>query len=953
MANFTNKSGTLVGSILETGGYIYQSSILDSMQGAFTNQIGALLYIFAISLILFQFAVNQKSNGFMWLLIGPPLFFSVIGIRDNISYAEWSFGSSKRDQSQTEKGVEDISPPQVEARVSKVFKRYVEMISATNTSIIDTITRQDAREQRKEDLWFLIKGEFLGMLSAYKEDDPGLIRLIQKSLLGDCRKVFEYARQIDDPFARLSPDTTVWGQLQMYANMFASTRIEAKAQYEAELQKRFFLNDKVLSDYIANNFTISQGTGEGVNEPDNYPGNMAFSCADIWAMTYVSIIRKSEIYRDKILDHARELGIERGALVNLIEQASGDKTENPILNRSMSDASAEKITKVIAKYVLRNESRARDKGSILAQFVERNDIRNVRSRLQGFHSYVEQARLGGEEWSERERLIHTASSLPYYQGLALYFLGMSFPFFAFLLLIPGKMGGFLLWFMLWLWIKSWDIGLAIVMQLDDVIWSFYSIQRQKQDVNDELSNDFQTAIISLQNMDPSFQMAGYYTILGVCLLAIPPVSAQLILGGLRAGSSAISAGVSRYSEFHAEGVLAGVEQTALQRLKNDANLLKQEFVSSYSQSDMQGAGASNDAGAGTPVSGLSAQSMQSGGKQNVSFPGRNINEGNHAKAQERAKMMRAKAGVAAITGGVNFLGGRPSGSVSEVAGGLSSLASIPGNIHRLFSENSKQRIELERDLNYRRGEWDADVSEEAYRVHERMAIYQAIPVPWTNFMKDQVWESELNKAIAEQQIYVNESILGIDSLKDAMLATLNTTKGVSGIMSNSSLTDDQKIQQSLQSLSAPDRNIFVNALIKNLESVANVSPIALAGYGLAKGDNLNNPNSENFEINFDEVLKKLNAPLDILELNESPTETRKRLIEMREAQKNETDEGKKSELTREIGEIMNKASTYFFLSPAMVNPNIDTKNESALSSSYQGIRRTITSSDNSPFKLEE
>lgn len=41
-----NSAGTLVGSILESAGYIYQSSILDVLGDPFTNEIGFFKSIF-------------------------------------------------------------------------------------------------------------------------------------------------------------------------------------------------------------------------------------------------------------------------------------------------------------------------------------------------------------------------------------------------------------------------------------------------------------------------------------------------------------------------------------------------------------------------------------------------------------------------------------------------------------------------------------------------------------------------------------------------------------------------------------------------------------------------------------------------------------------------------------------------------------------------------------------
>jgi len=823
MSDAVNRSGTLVGSVLESAGYIYQSSILDSLQDAFTDEVGALVYLFGICLMIFQFTFQQRANSFMWLLIGPPLFFAVTTVREPIEYSRWSFGSSERDQAQVQKGVSDVTGSQQgEARVSKAFKSYVEMISASVTSLVDTIVENADSKDSREDLWFLVKGELYGAMTTMKQEDPGLIRLIHHSVLGDCRKVVAAAGEVDDPLARFDASgeaPTIANQLMAYGSILVPSRLKAKEIYEQQLHTRHLLNDGLAERYIRENFRDRMG---GLT-----PVMLTFSCQEIWAMTFESIMKKANLHEENLMEKARELGVEEGALKNLFEQASGKQGSGPLLNsrESLSSGSAQTIARVIAKFALRNETRVPDKGSVLANFVGRNDIRQLRSKQQGYHSYVEQARLGAEEWSERERLIHVASSLPYYQGMALYFLGMTFPFFAFLLLIPGKLGGFTLWFLLWLWIKSWDVGLAVVIQLDSILWSFFTIQKRGIGNEEELSSDLQLALISLKTMDPSFQMAGYYTILGVCLLSIPPISAQLILGSMRGGASAISAGVSRYSDFHSDAVLAGVEQSAIQRLNFDSQLLKQEFSSRYHEAYTSGAAGSESYG----QSNLS----KPGGIQNVQYMSRSNSNGQYQKAEAAAREMRRKGAISSFKGGENFLGGRPNGALARAASSGAAIAIAGGRLQTKSADISRERIGKERGLEQDRAYWDADISEASYDIHERLAIMQGIPVPWTNFVGDDSSQKELDKAIFE---YKGALGMSSESMKviNSMIKEAVKLSGVAiDTYNNSGLSESELLQRELQKMNPQNKKKLMTKLNELVSAAGGIAAFGVTGAGLS------------------------------------------------------------------------------------------------------------------------
>ena len=67
-------AGTMVGAVLETVGYHYQSYLLDQMTDVFTGSLGGFIYLVGVAVTIFAVAIRGGYRFGPWLLIGPPLF---------------------------------------------------------------------------------------------------------------------------------------------------------------------------------------------------------------------------------------------------------------------------------------------------------------------------------------------------------------------------------------------------------------------------------------------------------------------------------------------------------------------------------------------------------------------------------------------------------------------------------------------------------------------------------------------------------------------------------------------------------------------------------------------------------------------------------------------------------------------------------------------------------------
>jgi len=134
-------------------------------------------------------------------------------------------------------------------------------------------------------------------------------------------------------------------------------------------------------------------------------------------------------------------------------------------------------------------------------------------------------------------------SLPYVQGIGLYFLAVSFPFFALFVIFPGKHHSFLLWLGVWFWLKSWDVGFALIMLMDELLYNLFPAVPP---VTDGLLADPDSAFKAMLQSDPSYSMVTYYNIMTVLLAAVPAVSGILVKRG---GSEVVHALVQGWHRF--------------------------------------------------------------------------------------------------------------------------------------------------------------------------------------------------------------------------------------------------------------------------------------------------------------------------------------------------------------------------------------------------------------------
>jgi hypothetical protein len=610
MSESIASSGTMIAAALETVGYHYQSHILDALiaPGALPI-IAAFAYVICGIIALVTFVRTGEYKFALWFLFGPGLFYFVTIYRVESSGTNWMFGDEARNQEVKDNVVresigyagtgEELPVP----KVAWFFSGFNDIISYTSRGLVDAIMsgRKDA------DLRFMVRAPLYGAMVTSTIDDKNFSELLHVALLRNCRDVYQASMRVHDE--TLSESDKAAARIVLDRNHFAKYT-DGAAQYVAGL----WVDYRNVFDYLESGQHYSQDrridrsspfvqlphddlikkieqdrrvgrrTTGFLKDPEN-PNRQKYiseiksdlmqcgkkddsgnqmklgwlcTCESVWNFTYVGLhIQASQVLDSKVEQIATPVGIDTNTLYNDWMLASGYQTDK--IPEMSKDERKSAIYRVIAKNIFRNEVVKGAPGAMIADLAKRGqEFKSLAVKGDNELSTIERMRLENLRAAEKTQAAITAASMPYYQGLLLYLLGLSYPFFCFLLLIPGRHSSYLLFFSLWFWVKTWDVGFAIVMLLDEVFFTIFTggmqAQHSAQGTSPELSGDLGLAIAALGAADPTFNMATYQSVISIAINSVPIVTGYIVLITIRNGAGLIAEGASGFADVFKKGI---------------------------------------------------------------------------------------------------------------------------------------------------------------------------------------------------------------------------------------------------------------------------------------------------------------------------------------------------------------------------------------------------------------
>ena len=531
-------SGTIIAAAMETAGYVSQAQILSQLNDMLTH-LGALVYVCCLLSALLISGLAGRYQSALWLLVGPPMFFFLIRAESSAAGVEWQFGTF-RDTGDLQKILRGANVRQAPGnKVSSFFHQYNVLISHSYQELIKILMKQSTRDQ----MMFMARQKIIDDLFGQRIDDPGLYQLTRFTNL-ICDQELGAARLV--ALGERDPEFKKTGEYQQAVREYCDLW---------PLRDKFFPNGPA-KDWVKTLLRLDL--------EQDAPRLRTVSCEELWAWMERGTLQLAtrELEAAMLRHIPRQAGpdIRPAILAAIREKLSRPSpfyqgsstgfqcTTGTGSNTTMNVSQYQGVPFIMMTWILRGTFM---EGPIQSQQVE--PVRpnsNLEPATLGERAYSSGNRAQGQEVVRRFKNAQLGESmkyeafmlaklLPYFQGAGLYILATIYPFFCLMVLLPGHAGGFMVWLALWAWLKSWDIGWALVYVVDQLLWHLmphrtYIRMANGQASANSASADPVTILEAAFKGDYSYSLTTYWVLLAGMLGAVPVISAHAILGSKRA-----------------------------------------------------------------------------------------------------------------------------------------------------------------------------------------------------------------------------------------------------------------------------------------------------------------------------------------------------------------------------------------------------------------------------------
>jgi hypothetical protein len=780
VADYIGSSGTLIGTALESLGYYYQSYILDTFDAVLFGPLAVGLFVLASILALVNYALTGKAKMVGWALVGPALMAGVLLNRTETKGSVWMFGTKPRMQAvsdyQVNKFLKNNNPPK--AKVSSFFASYTGFVSSIIRSLVAVIseTKPDI------DARFLIRAELATMVRSSQIEDAGLRLLLHDVFYRECGSLVEVGRDLRDKgFA----ETTRVEMEGAFTQLLASeVKVNGLSKdYMASLLARYTSLQGRVIDQTTREIAQWIQTGGGVI-PDSIPEEATaqyqsrktdaikyieqdrknvFTCQQIWNFVYVGMYQSASLVRQVAQEKGK--AIDQNQLVkDLLEVRISESPNLPNPPAVEQAQNLHYLNRVIASYILRNEANRPSGAAFMNNYSNKGfEFTTLKGPTESDLSHLERLRLKSQEWSNKTGIIATAANLPYYQGLLLYFLAIVFPFFSLLLVIPGRQNGFIFWCLLWIWAKSWDVGFAIVMLLDDVLFSIFTYWRDSKGIAygegfRGMSPDLADTLSALETLDPTFQLSQYYSIIGTAMASIPMLASYLILGSVKGGAAIIAEGSKAFVAQFTSAAQSGESQPFVTGAKVDAFGDEQKNAAKQLGATMAGGGntstpprasqISSAQGSGTPQNRTGNEQFEDTQRKSIAAGAANGLAGGRGIGSTVANSLPG------------ILGSSPGAArtmrsfLDTVGGGVQTWGKFESALREAGRDREAAMLKAHLDVVSSSVPFDTFQEHKIRKLSAESRIYGMLEIPWTQ--REGGWGASLQKEITSltnQKIY--------------------------------------------------------------------------------------------------------------------------------------------------------------------------------------------------------
>jgi len=504
--NTIGSAGTLVAAGLATAGQYLQSLVLDLFLVPFGSRFAILIFLIAAITFFYRVAIFGDYRGGLMLLFGVTLFGVAVFPRATSYGVSWQMGSRTHDDAivaDTLKGVYDFAgnsdkdEDRKSFEVSWFFAKFDQLTSGIVQSAIQLI----GITAGKEDLKFLVKTANFQQLLNLGVVDSQLQLYLHSVLFQSCAEWIGLYQAVIDPAQASRIDEINLRIEQVSGKMVLSSKDPSYALVQKLYDGGYFgVHQNPLAEQLGCQDLWKMG---------------------IWALKTQAFSQSVETITDRLPDGLTPDEMILQAAIKF----GGDDFNNPEDIAYMMNAIAARM--MMGSF--RELYPALSNIAVLPP-VNVESLDNVWSEAdrQAFSKNLREETLDKADFSQGEYFGYLAA-LPYVQGILLFFLSLSYPVFALMLINPNRAKGYLIWCGLWFWVKLWDFGFSIVMKVDQLL---YYLIPHGPNLDSTQMNDPGVVFRAVLSADPTASILIYWDIMAMLLAAIPILTAMMTwIGG--------------------------------------------------------------------------------------------------------------------------------------------------------------------------------------------------------------------------------------------------------------------------------------------------------------------------------------------------------------------------------------------------------------------------------------
>ena len=590
-----HSAGTIVAAFLENSGYLLQARLLADFQDFFRDA-GALIYLLAGAGAVISVTMYGSFRAVRYLLVGPALFWFLVGptvesegVLPKLGKGDYLGKLRNKGEAESKAFRKEVMDKAMQGDSSQINVAVGFYLFAW--PINDFVSEFASRMLYKgdtEDLTATNKVRGLELVAEATSNDSEHARRLS-SFATHCGKMFAEGVQAGAALASIRAN-----QKANRTNPGANT--ELQKTYDAHLKQV-----ELLYGSFADGFSV-RNTGfeellkimKEIDDPDT-----TITCGEAWELLSSETLLHAQKATPWVINVASGLWEFDDA-----QDWTCKELTRKVLNEEENDGEC-KLYPAIAMAMLHNQLLSMDFfGQVLKRHWAQGDPHNpkrstlitapasqgalpvelegqvqsqIRMNNQGkiqneiltvkqgpgqndvaTYQYVPMAKISqlwGMDHSMfvatrkfelarlRQELFTFSMHMPYYQGMLLYLIAGTYPFFALIVLIPGRAHNFINIPIAWLWVKSWDIGFAAIIILDKVMYNMlpdWKLAKELQDQDWNSPEEFVLAMSEGVDFDPLTSLHMYYAVLATVTLGIPALTGIITLKSRRSALAAFT-----------------------------------------------------------------------------------------------------------------------------------------------------------------------------------------------------------------------------------------------------------------------------------------------------------------------------------------------------------------------------------------------------------------------------